>query len=99
MELKAVCSAVYGVNLDMQDPNKSLWDPVYYRCNTDPHHRVDSKYKVYPTYDFACPFVDALEGVAHALRSSEYHDWNAQYHHILQDMGLQRVEIYMSSAG
>ncbi|CAL5017217.1 unnamed protein product [Urochloa decumbens] len=80
--------------LDMQDPNKSLRDPVYYRCNTDPHHRVGSKYKVYPTYDFACPFVDALEGVTHALRSSEYHDRNAQYYRILQDMGLRRVEIY-----
>ncbi|KAM0905668.1 hypothetical protein ACQ4PT_017259 [Festuca glaucescens] len=57
--------------LDMQDPNKSLRDPVYYRCNPDPHHRVGSKYKVYPTYDFACPFVDALEGVTHVLRSKE----------------------------
>ncbi|BAA90375.1 putative multifunctional amino acid-tRNA ligase [Oryza sativa Japonica Group] len=80
--------------LDMQDPNKSLRDPVYYRCNTDPHHRIGSKYKVYPTYDFACPFVDALEGVTHALRSSEYHDRNAQYYRILQEMGLRRVEIY-----
>jgi glutamyl-tRNA synthetase len=80
--------------LDMLDPNKSLRDPVYYRCNTVPHHRVGSKYKVYPTYDFACPFVDALEGVTHALRSSEYHDRNAQYYRILQDMGLRRVEIF-----
>ncbi|VAH21394.1 unnamed protein product [Triticum turgidum subsp. durum] len=80
--------------LDMQDPNKSLRDPVYYRCNPDPHHRVGSKYKVYPTYDFACPFVDALQGVTHALRSSEYHDRNAQYYRILQDMGLRRVELY-----
>ncbi|VAH09478.1 unnamed protein product [Triticum turgidum subsp. durum] len=80
--------------LDMQDPNKSLRDPVYYRCNPDPHHRVGSKYKVYPTYDFACPFVDALQGVTHALRSSEYHDRNAQYYRILQDMGLRRVEPY-----
>lgn len=80
--------------LDMQDPNKSLRDPVYYRGNPDPHHRIGSKYKVYPTYDFACPFVDSIEGMTHALRSSEYHDRNAQYHRILEDMGLRKVQIY-----
>ncbi|PSS13896.1 Glutamate--tRNA ligase [Actinidia chinensis var. chinensis] len=80
--------------LDMQDPNKSLRDPVYYRCNPIPHHRIGSKYKVYPTYDFACPFVDAIEGITHALRSSEYHDRNAQYYRIQEDMGVRKVEIY-----
>ncbi|GAB2292316.1 hypothetical protein Dimus_026564 [Dionaea muscipula] len=80
--------------LDMQDPNKSLRDPVYYRCNPIPHHRIGSKYKLYPTYDFACPFVDAVEGITHALRSSEYHDRNAQYHRIQDDMGVKRVHIY-----
>ncbi|XP_052194465.1 glutamate--tRNA ligase, cytoplasmic [Diospyros lotus] len=80
--------------LDMQDPNKSLRDPVYYRCNPIPHHRIGSKYKVYPTYDFACPFVDAIEGITHALRSSEYHDRNAQYYRIQEDMGVRKVQIY-----
>ncbi|CAL1390223.1 unnamed protein product [Linum trigynum] len=80
--------------LDMQDPNKSLRDPVYYRCNPVPHHRIGSRYKLYPTYDFACPFVDAEEGITHALRSSEYHDRNSQYHRIQQDMGLRKVHIF-----
>ncbi|XP_028779419.1 glutamate--tRNA ligase, cytoplasmic [Neltuma alba] len=80
--------------LDMQDLNKSLRDPVYYRCNPMPHHRIGSKYKVYPTYDFACPYVDAREGITHALRSSEYHDRNAQYYRILEDMGMRKVNIY-----
>lgn len=80
--------------LDMQDPNKSLRDPVYYRCNPIPHHRIGSKYKIYPTYDFACPFVDSIEGITHALRSSEYHDRNAQYYRIQEDMGLRKVLIY-----
>ncbi|WOL03223.1 glutamate--tRNA ligase, cytoplasmic [Canna indica] len=80
--------------LDMQDPNKSLRDPVYYRCNLDAHHRIGAKYKVYPTYDFACPFVDSIEGITHALRASEYHDRNAQYHRIIQDMGLRNVQLY-----
>ncbi|XP_057961886.1 glutamate--tRNA ligase, cytoplasmic [Malania oleifera] len=80
--------------LDMQDPNKSLRDPVYYRCNPLSHHRIGSKYKLYPTYDFACPFVDAEEGITHALRSSEYHDRNAQYHRIQEDMGVRKVHLY-----
>ncbi|XP_051147146.1 glutamate--tRNA ligase, cytoplasmic-like [Andrographis paniculata] len=80
--------------LDMQDPNKSLRDPVYYRCNLTPHHRIEAKYKVYPTYDFCCPFVDSVEGITHALRSSEYHDRNDQYYRIQSDMGLRRVHIY-----
>nr|GMC93500.1 glutamate--tRNA ligase, cytoplasmic-like [Ipomoea batatas]GMC97200.1 glutamate--tRNA ligase, cytoplasmic-like [Ipomoea batatas] len=80
--------------LDMQDPNKSLRDPVYYRCNDTAHHRIGSTYKLYPTYDFACPFVDAVEGITHALRSSEYHDRNDQYYRIQTDMGFKKVHIY-----
>ncbi|GJZ97493.1 glutamate--tRNA ligase, cytoplasmic [Tanacetum coccineum] len=80
--------------LNMQDPNKSLRDPVYYRCNPMPHHRIGPKYKIYPTYDFACPFVDSIQGITHALRSSEYHDRNAQYFRIQEDMGLRKVNIY-----
>ncbi|KAH6818986.1 Glutamyl/glutaminyl-tRNA synthetase [Perilla frutescens var. frutescens] len=80
--------------LNMQDPNKSLRDPVYYRCNLTPHHRIGAKYKIYPTYDFCCPFVDAVEGITHALRSSEYHDRNDQYYRIQTDMGFRKVHIY-----
>lgn len=80
--------------LNMQNPNKTLRDPVYYRCNLTPHHRIGSKFKVYPTYDFACPFVDAIEGITHALRSSEYHDRNDQYHWIQKDMGFKKVHLY-----
>ncbi|KAG6554266.1 hypothetical protein Mapa_004182 [Marchantia paleacea] len=80
--------------LDMQALNKTLRDPVYYRCNPTPHHRVGTKYKVYPTYDFACPYVDSVEGVTHALRSSEYHDRNDQYYRILEEMGLKKVHVW-----
>jgi glutamyl-tRNA synthetase len=81
------------IKIDMQSKNKCLRDPAIYRCNDVPHHRTGTQYKVYPLYDFACPIVDSIEGVTHALRSSEYHDRNALYNWILETLKLRKVHI------
>ncbi|KAJ8523145.1 hypothetical protein ONZ45_g374 [Pleurotus djamor] len=80
--------------ISVDNPNKAMRDPVIYRCNLLPHHRTGDKWKVYPTYDFACPIVDSLEGVTHALRTNEYRDRNAQYHWMIEALGIRAVNIW-----
>ncbi|KAK7206231.1 tRNA synthetases class I, catalytic domain-containing protein [Myxozyma melibiosi] len=80
--------------LSVTSPNKALRDPVMYRCNLTPHHRLGTKWKVYPTYDFACPIVDSIEGVTHALRTNEYRDRNPQYEWVLKAVGMRKVNIW-----
>ena len=77
--------------ISVDDPNKAMRDPAIYRCSDELHHRTGDPWKVYPTYDFCCPIVDAIEGVTHALRTTEYKDRDAQYQWMLTTLRLRNV--------
>lgn len=80
--------------MPVDNPNKAMRDPVIYRCNPERHHRTGDKWKIYPTYDFACPLVDSMEGITHALRTIEYRDRNPQYEWFLDALRLRKVHIW-----
>ena len=75
--------------IDYASKNGCLRDPVIFRSKDMVHPRYDAKYFIYPTYDFACPILDAVQGVTHAMRSVEYKDRDSQYEWFLRALNLK----------
>ena len=67
--------------IDMAAPNINLRDPVLYRIKKVPHDRTGDKWCIYPTYDMAHGFSDAIEGITHSVCTLEFeahrplYDW------------------------
>jgi bifunctional glutamyl/prolyl-tRNA synthetase len=83
--------------MNMLSDNGCMRDPTIYRCKPEPHPSTGTKYKVYPTYDFACPIVDSIEGITHALRTTEYMDRDEQFFWFIDALGLRKPHIYAYS--
>jgi glutamyl-tRNA synthetase len=76
---------------DMSDQNTAMRDPTLFRIIEGHHHpKLNNRVRVWPTYDFAAPIEDSIDGVTHALRTKEYELRNALYFAILDKLGLRK---------
>ncbi|OCF43000.1 glutamate-tRNA ligase [Kwoniella heveanensis CBS 569] len=80
--------------IDYQHKNGTMRDPVVYRYVEGSHHITGTKYRAYPMYDLACPIIDHLDGVTHALRANEYYARHEQYQWFLAKLGFPKIEIF-----
>jgi glutaminyl-tRNA synthetase len=70
---------VLRAKIDMQSPNQNLRDPVMYRIKREHHHRTGKTWCIYPMYDFAHGYSDAIEGVTHSICTLEFEDHRPLY--------------------
>jgi glutamyl-tRNA synthetase len=75
---------------DMSDQNTAMRDPTLFRIIEGEHPKLGSKIRVWPTYDFAAPIEDSLDGVTHAMRTKEYELRNKLYFAILDRLRLRK---------
>ncbi|MEM0381041.1 MAG: glutamate--tRNA ligase [Nitrososphaerota archaeon] len=71
---------------DPKSQNTALRDPVLFRIVDHPHPLKGDRYIVWPTYDFAVAIQDAVCGVTHVLRTSEF-----MFRDALQDIIRERL--------
>jgi len=72
-------SAVLRAKIDMSSSNMNMRDPVIYRILKRTHHRTGDKWNIYPMYDFAHGFEDAIEGITHSICTLEFQDHRPLY--------------------
>lgn len=74
--------------IDLASGNFNMRDPVIYRINHSKHHRTGDKWCIYPMYDYAHPFEDAMECITHSLCSLEFEDHRPFYDWVIQNVTL-----------
>ncbi len=70
---------VLRAKIDMASPNINMRDPTLYRIRHASHHRTGAAWSIYPTYDYAHPISDAIEGITHSLCTLEFEDHRPLY--------------------
>jgi glutaminyl-tRNA synthetase len=79
---------VLRAKIDMTSPNINLRDPALYRIRHRTHYRTGGAWPIYPTYDYAHPISDALEGITHSLCTLEFEDHRPLYDWVVSSVTL-----------
>ena len=76
---------VLRAKIDMASPNINMRDPTLYRIRHATHHRTGDTWCIYPTYDYAHPISDAIEGITHSICTLEFEDHRPLYNWVVDE--------------
>lgn len=85
--------AVVRYRGEMKSENTVMRDPTLFRIIKKEHYRQGSKYSAWPSYDFAAPIMDSVEGITHAMRTKEYELRDELYFAILKKLELRAPKL------
>jgi len=80
---------VLRARIDMASPNINMRDPTLYRIRHAAHHRTGETWRIYPTYDYAHPISDAIEGITHSLCTLEFEDHRPLYDWVVEHVRVE----------
>jgi glutamyl-tRNA synthetase len=78
---------------DMTCDNTAMRDPTLFRIIDKPHPIHDSKFRLWPTYDFAGAVEDSISGVTHPFRTKEYELRDECYFRLLDLLKLRKPHL------
>lgn len=79
-------ACILRAKIAMDHVNILMRDPPIYRIRKEAHHQTGKKWSIYPMYDFAHGYEDAIEGVTHSLCSSEFENHRAVYDWFIENV-------------
>jgi glutaminyl-tRNA synthetase len=82
---------VLRAKIDMTSGNINLRDPVIYRILKRDHYRTGDRWCVYPMYDYAHGYGDAIEGVTHSVCTLEFQDHRPLYEWFIENASVPHV--------
>ena len=81
-------ACVLRAKIDMANPNLNMRDPVLYRIMHRDHLRTGGEWCIYPMYDFAHGYEDAIEGVTHSICTLEFEDHRPLYDWLIDNVSV-----------